>query len=558
MTTHLRAVELELADPDTQTDGRTISVRVVSWDTDYQVSDNGRDFYTERFIPGGLNMRSGAELVATSEHDPRMLHQGVAGRDGFDGRVGVPVGRIAATHVRADGLYADVRVFDSIDGAAFLRYVRSLARSGRDLFVSSEFDDIAHDDTGVVERVDATLIGLAFTLTPQHGDARVLAVRSQLETHMSDVEPDIDPEEEEETGTDVPEEDSDDMSDEDSGEPVPAATRSRPVPTRNTPRPGGTTAQRFRSFGHYARAVAAGELGSYEERTRSRHARTLDVATTAEATGLLPEAWARDVIDLYRLYTPTINAWRSKPLPPSGLVVNQPVVSVRPEVAAQAAENDEVASTMAEIVPATWTVGTYAGGQETTMQTILRTDPQYLDEMMRLYTVQAAQAVNRASALALLAAADSVNTTDLEYTTAAAFDALIVSASATFYAALNRPAEVVAMSVALWQALAAAKDTSGDFPLYPSLGPFNRSGTMNAVDANGQVIGVDWYVEPALGSGIKGVVGVRDAWLTMTSPLQTLAADNPSHLTRESAVFQFAAFGATDATGLIEIANATP
>ena len=87
MTTHVRALELDEAPQVAGTDGRTISVRVVSWDTDYRVSDDGQRFYTERYMPGGLNMRAGAQLVATSEHDPRMLNANVTPRSaGFDGR----------------------------------------------------------------------------------------------------------------------------------------------------------------------------------------------------------------------------------------------------------------------------------------------------------------------------------------------------------------------------------------------------------------------------------------------------------------------------------------
>jgi len=563
MTTYVRSVELDEAPPVAGTDGRTVSVRVVSWNTDYRVSDDGRRFYTERYVPGGLNMRSGTELVATSEHDPRMLHADVKPRSaGFDGRTGVPVGRIAQTHIRADGLYADVRVFDSLDGDGFLRYVRTLERSGRSLFVSAEFDDEPHAPADVVERVDATLIGIAFTLTPQYSDARVLAVRSQPNTDGEAMTDDNVADDNEVAGTDTPDPARDDTTGQHSTEdraPVTAGARSQPAPARTTPRPGTGGTSHFRSFGHYAQAVANGLLGDKDDPRRQRFARALDVAETGDVTGLVGEAWLPEVIDLYKTLTPTIQAFRSGSLPDSGLVVNVPVVGVRPTVLAQV-EGEEIESTKATIVPATWNVGTYAGGQGTSLQAIMRTDPSYLDALMRLYVRELAIAVNKASALALLAAADTVNTTDIEYTTPGAFDTLLIDASAIFLSTMHRPVEVVGFSIDLWEALASAKDTAGDFPLYPSINPFNRQGSMNATDPEGNIVGIDWYVEPAFGargSGIKGVAGVRDAWLTLTSPVHTLTADNPTYLTRDTAVFQFAAFGATDATGLIEIANAT-
>jgi hypothetical protein len=254
-----------------------------------------------------------------------------------------------------------------------------------------------------------------------------------------------------------------------------------------------------------------------------------------------------------------VQAFDQRTLPANGLTVAQPTVTTRPTVDLQASQNTEVESTAAVIGSTSWNVVTFAGGQNTSLQTILRSDPSYLDELMRLYMRELALDVNLKVATALLAAADDVNTTALEYTTAKAFDTLIVDASAVFMDTLHRPAEVVGMSVDLWKALAKAKDTAGDIPLYPSLNPMNRSGTLNAVSTSGQIIGVDWYVDPALGgvgAGITGVVGVRDAFRTLLGPIGTLTADTPATLGRDTAIYQFGAYGKVDAAGLYLIDDA--
>lgn len=565
--TYTRSVELAPAAVDFAGDGRTISVRVVSWNTDYRVSDDGITFYTERYLPGGLNMRSGAELAATSEHDPRLMHPDVAPRGAsVVGRNGAPIGRVSATHVRSDGLYADVRVFDSLDGDEFLRYVRSLERTGRPFYVSPEFDDTARQIRAgdVIERVDATLVGLAFTLTPQYGDARVLAVRSHPNPGEPPMTDDNTVDDTEVAGTDTQPAPSDDMS----AAPAPtvpaAAVRSQPE--RRAPRPGSVpgaepapVGSHFRSFGHFAQAVARGDLGDAQ---RERFARAFDMSVIADATGLVQDQWVSGVIDLYRTLTPTVNAFRTRPLPDTGNVVNQPVVSVRPTVNAQAAEFTEPSSTSAEIGTATWNLSTYAGGNNVSIQTIMRTDPAYLDELMRLYVREMALDINGDVVTAMIAQADSgaSGTNDpLEYVDAVGFDELLFDASAVFLDTMHRPAEVLLMSVDLWLALGKAKDTAGDYPLYPAVNPFNRQGTLNAVNAQGNIVGLDWYVEPALGGvgdGVQAIVGVRDAWVTYTSPMGTLQADTPATLGRSVAVYQFAAFGATDNTGLILIEDA--
>ena len=170
-----------------------------------------------------------------------------------------------------------------------------------------------------------------------------------------------------------------------------------------------------------------------------------------------------------------------------------------------------------------------------------------------------AKTINLAAATQLLADADDVNTTGLEYTTANALPDLIVDASAVYLDTLGRPAEVCAVSVDLWKALAKAKDTNGDFPLFPTLNPMGTSATLGARTTSGQIIEVDFYVEPDLGGvgdGVKGVIGVRDAFKISTGPMGTLESDVPSTLGRDTAVYQMAAFGKFDATGLHLIVDA--
>ena len=54
------------------------------------------------------------------------------------------------------------------------------------------------------------------------------------------------------------------------------------------------------------------------------------------------------------------------------------------------------------------------------------------------------------------------------------------------------------------------------------------------------------------------MIGVREAFVTALGPVGTLTADVPAKLGRDVAMYQECAFGASDASGLVQIVNATP
>ena len=549
MTAHIRSTLLKVADPvDLLGDGRTVTLRVVSWETPYRVTDDGGVFYRELYPFGGLTPVVGG--VARLQHDPNMVRRGARYKQGvaLTDRPGEVVGRFSAWRSEVDALYLDVRIDATPEGDLALE----LLRLHPDMAISAEFeDDEVHPRPGeLVTRSSAVLTGVAFTLNPQHGDARVVAVRSETEPEQEPPDMSDTPDPVEPPAPDTPPPPSDDTSGRIS--PVAAALLTRSVPVPVAAPPPQTF---YRSFGEFVRAAAAGEIS---EEARDMYYRAIDVAGTGDMAGLIQVQWTSEIINLYRAMTPTVQAFSRGTLPDKGLTVSQPIVTARPTIAVQT-PGAEIESTKATIGTASWTVQTAAGGQGTTIQAILRSDPSYLDALMRLYVEEMAKFVNLTVATGLYAAADDVNTTDLEYTTANAFSSLIVDASGLFLDTIGRPAEVVGISVDLWKALANATLTTGE-PTYPSINPMNRHGSIGARQTSGQVIQVDWYVDPSfggVGDGIAGVVGLRDAYKTLLGEVGTMTADVPSTLVRDTAVFQFFAHGKVDATGLIQIANAS-
>jgi HK97 family phage major capsid protein len=505
-------------------DGRTVEVRLVAWNTPSEVTDDGRTFYREQFSRGGL-VPAGDKLLVTNGHN------------------GPVIGRIRSIENREDGAYAQVRVAATGDGQDLIALLDDEIIE----HVSIEFDDgPSRARSGeLVTRSRAVLTGLAFTLTPQHNTARVLARRS-MEEPMSDqitpTEPD-EPVEPEPT------------------EPEPAVlTRSLPARSSAGVRqlqpaatPVAPAPARYRSFGDFLVDAVNGRLPSEE---RQQYYRALATATTADAPSLVQTQWIQEIIDLRKTRTPVTSMFSQRPLPDSGLVISQPKVSQRPLIGLQASELAAIASQKVTYASVSWTVKTYAGGQETSMQLIDRSDPSYMEAAYRLYLQEMDLKLEADVAAAVLAASIVTNTVPIEMLPTPNFIDAFIDAAAVLLAQPNIQSmpDVCGLSVQMWQQLAKAKDTTGR-GLFMGLSPFNASGSMSLATPDGSINTLEYSVVPSW-AGKVAVVGIKDAFRTMLGGVQTLQADVPNTLARDQAVFQYAAFGAVDEAGLVKIVDA--
>jgi hypothetical protein len=574
----VRAVALEARRPDTPAgDGRTVMVRLVRYGVASRVSDDGgRSHYMETFAPGSVRAQDGAlvYLETPRSQNPHLDRPAL-------------VGRIVGYRSLDDGAYADVRIADTGPGRDLLAMIDDRLMQ----HVSMEFDAPTLPRAGqradTVVHTEATVTGLLFTNTPQSTGADVLGRRAQPttgDTAMSEtpvagpfkgtIEGNIDGSLM--TPDPVAPVDPNAAPDPNAGRAAPAPAAGRATVTvgqvatgqRSTARRAVT---RFESFGQFAHAAAFGAAQvSVEERESvfralnmartGRGMRALDVADTGDVTGLLQTQWIFDIIDLMRAYTPTVNAFSSRPLPANGLVISRPVIKVRPAVGKQSADGAALTSTKAEFEPANFNVDTYGGGQEMTIATIQRTDPAYLEAVMRLYAVEMAKAIEAAAAAAVAAAADSVNTViDLATSADTDLQTAFTASCLPFLTGLGRLPEFALISVGLWQRMANAVD-GNDRPLFPTVSPFNPAGSLSLTSPDGQVRDLPFRVAPGIATGSDqfAVVAVPEAFETMVGNVQTLQADVPETLVHGMAVFEFAAMGVVDGAGLVQISPVTP
>jgi HK97 family phage prohead protease len=151
-------------------DGRTVTLRLLSYGTDYTVSDDGVHAYTERWRDGAfrrsLRHGRGEGLPLQWEHAPGMPRT-------------LPVG-------------GSTRVWEETDGSLRLEGRVSRTQFGEDLLVllqdrvvrGASIEARVFRSTPVVGgfvREEAALRAVAFTCAPQYADAGVLAMRSDAE-----------------------------------------------------------------------------------------------------------------------------------------------------------------------------------------------------------------------------------------------------------------------------------------------------------------------------------------------------------------------------------------
>jgi len=304
---------------------------------------------------------------------------------------------------------------------------------------------------------------------------------------------------------------------------------------------------RYASLGHYTHAAA---MGLVPHDYRDLIAADLVDQLTTDTPGLVPEAWISDVVDLLGSMTPTVQAFSKYPLPTSGMVVNVPRVDQGPDVGPQPGEKQDIPTRKTLISAQAYPVKTYAGGQDVSIQELQRTEPAYLNILMRLFTKEMGIEVNKDANAALVAgttASAPVDPADLN-------GSFIDAAASILGVTWNFP-NVAVLGVNAWKELGKAVGTDGR-PLFPHLSPVNPVGTFGMTDADGNVRGLGYYVDPSMDPSVA-VIGIREAFVSMLGGIGTLTADRPQQLGRDVAVYQFATFGVVDARGLVKLTGFT-
>lgn len=321
-----------------------------------------------------------------------------------------------------------------------------------------------------------------------------------------------------------------------------AAVRRQPV------------AREWDSFGAYARALATpGEVDDHTRIDMARmwvareHRRAFADVTTPDVPGLLPPQWLTDIIDFIGTARPFIATYEQRPLPDTGMAINYPSVTQRPQVGKQATEKTDIPSRKTTVGSGVANVQTFGGGEDVSVQVLQRTDPAYLGLMLELYAEEMAAGMDATAIATASAAITGGNAIAVDPANIAG--AFVDAAGIVFKAHGVLDAAVV--GIGLWSAIAGAVDGEGR-PLFPNASPFNAVGSSNITNQDTNVRGLSLVVDPWMPDN-EGIVGWSRAFTSMTGGVQTLSADNPSKLGRDYAVYEFAAFAVRRPDALVKL-----
>lgn len=352
------------------------------------------------------------------------------------------------------------------------------------------------------------------------------------------------------TATDTPADDVDDDLVEDQADDVDEESErlENHRRTAGRRRPAGRhTRDQFGSIGRFARAVAAGDTDAAR-----RYGFALTDVTTGDVPGILPPQWVTDFAEELAAARPLVTAFETRPLPESGMVITYPVkTAAGPLTGEQAAEKTDITSGKLSIDPATAGVETWAGGNDVSIQTILRTDPDYLDLLFAEYGYDLADRHNTSVGAKVLAAIGAGNEVPLARDVATIVATLATAARRIWAARRGARPNRLVLGLDVWEFLAGAADPDGR-PLFPAMSGANPAGQITITTDTGEVRGLDYLVDPTLPAA-KAVMGWNRAVTTWLGPVATMSADVPSKLGRDVAMYQFAASAVRRPDALVEL-----
>jgi hypothetical protein len=222
-------------------------------------------------------------------------------------------------------------------------------------------------------------------------------------------------------------------------------------------------------------ADAAGVMAKY----------ALEVDNTTTAAGVVPDHLADEYLTIIATTRPFVNNIAQDSIGAAGMSVVYPKKTSGPSVGVQATENLEVSSTSLVIGALSVDLLTYAGANRVSNQLISRSQPGFVEILLRELSGQYASVTETASVLAAVTAADGTAIlADLGADAAATFAAFNVANTAIISGTRN-PADTVWLAADRWAQLNSLVDGDGR-PLLV-YGPNNPSNAQGQSQFNTQV-----------------------------------------------------------------------
>lgn len=269
--------------------------------------------------------------------------------------------------------------------------------------------------------------------------------------------------------------------------------------------------------GEYAKAQFNALQGNSDARDLIA---AIETATTSENIGVVPPTYLRDLIGIIDDSMPFANSLEQGVLPASGMTFYRPILGTQ-ATTAQTAEGVEFDSTDTTITSQAVSVVKIAGANRVTVELLDRSDPSYLDVLLRELSASWAQKADAYAASIALAGAG--------ISSGASLYAAIADGIADSYGIVRKTPNRFLADTGNFASLLAAVDGS-QRPLFAAAAPQNAAGLMTQGSTAGTIAGLGLVVDPNFdtGTGVEGVVYPSDAATMYRSPAFQLRTNHVS------------------------------
>jgi hypothetical protein len=252
--------------------------------------------------------------------------------------------------------------------------------------------------------------------------------------------------------------------------------------------------------GQYALAQIKAQRGDADARDLVA---ALEVATTTENIGVVPPTYLRDLIGIIDDSMPFADSLEQGVLTATGMKFYRPVIGTQATTAVTA-EGIELDSTDTTITSLEVNVVKIGGANVINAELLERSDPSYLDILLRELSASWAQ---KADAYAFGIALASPGTSD-----GATLYKGIAKGISDSYGVLRRTPNRFLADTGNFAELLQEVDGSAR-PLFAAAAPQNAAGLMTQGSTAGTIAGLQLVVDPNFdtGTGVKGVVYASDA-----------------------------------------------
>jgi len=488
-------------------ESRTLTGRIVTWGEEGNTSA-GRTIFSENSIQFGKNVK------LLLEHE-----------------MSKPIGKMLSAEVTDTGIEAKFKLANTTAGSDALVEAAEGLRDG--FSVGVKLNEWASEN-GAMVITSAKLIEVSLVTEPAIDSARVAEVAASDEQVS----------EEASASEDQPTTQGEQVSD--TTVPAPAVeTVEAPVAEVQAKSAPMFTAPRVNlnvTPGQYALAQIRASQGDSDARDLVA---ALDVATVAENIGVVPPTYLRDLIGIIDDSMPFADSLEQGTLPASGMKFYRPVIGTQATTAVTA-EGVELDSTDTTITSLEIDVVKIGGANIINAELVERSDPSYVDVLLRELAASWAQKADAyAFSIALGAPGSSSGAT---------LYAGIADGIADAYGVLRRTPNRFLADTGNFAELLAAVDLDGR-PLFAAAAPMNAAGLMTQGSTAGTIAGLGLVVDPNIdtGTGVKGVVYASDAATFYRSPAIQIRSTVVANAQYEVGVYGYVACARKYATAFRNI-----